>query len=47
MEKDFHYHLAYAAAKVTKLASPETVVYASQFVGDNNEGEFSIDGTTG
>jgi hypothetical protein len=47
VEKDFHYHLTYAAAKMTKLASPEAVAYACQFVDDNNEGQFSIDGTTG
>lgn len=45
MEKDFHYHLTYAAAKLTGLKEPDVVAYACQFVDDNNEGQFSIDGT--
>lgn len=44
MEKDFHYHLTYAAARLAGLPEPQTIAYASQFVDDNNEGQFSIDG---
>jgi len=44
MEKDFHYFLIYAIAKVTGQNKPETIAYASQFVDDNNEGQFSVDG---
>jgi hypothetical protein len=44
MERDFHYYLTYAIAKLTKIERPEIVAYASQFVDDNNEGQFSIDG---
>ncbi|NOX65055.1 MAG: hypothetical protein GXO85_04465 [Chlorobi bacterium] len=44
MEKDFHYYLIYAMAKITKLNNPDIVAYASQFVDDNNEGQFSING---
>ncbi len=43
MEKDFHYYLVYSLAKVTGLPEPKTVAYASQFVDDNNEGQFSVD----
>ncbi len=44
MEKDFHYHFTYAAAKLTEIMFPEIVAYACQFVDDNNEGQFSIGG---
>lgn len=44
MEKDFHYYLTYALAKITGLNKPEIVAYSSQFVDDNNEGQFSING---
>jgi hypothetical protein len=44
MEKDFHYYLTYALAKITGLDRPETIAYSSQFVDDNNEGQFSVDG---
>jgi len=44
MEKDFHYYLIYALAKKSGLDNPEIVAYASQFVDDNNEGQFTIDG---
>jgi hypothetical protein len=44
MEKDFHYYLTYAIAKLTEVEKPEIVAYASQFVDDNNEGQFSVDG---
>lgn len=44
MEKDFHYYLVYALAKTTGYQSPDIIAYASQFVDDNNEGQFSIDG---
>ena len=44
MEKDFHYYLTYALAKITGLDRPDTIAYSSQFVDDNNEGQFSVDG---
>ena len=44
MEKDFHYNLINCIAKMTELDYPDKVAYASQFVDDNNEGSFSIDG---
>jgi len=44
MEKDFHYYLTYALAKITGSDWPETVAHSSQFVDDNNEGQFSVDG---
>ena len=44
MEKDFHYHLIYAIAKFTGIESAEIIAVSSQFVDDNNEGQFSIDG---
>ncbi|MDA8078625.1 MAG: hypothetical protein M0Z79_06760 [Nitrospiraceae bacterium] len=44
MEKDFHYHFTYAAAKLTCLPNPEIVAYSCQFVDDNNEGQFAIGG---
>lgn len=43
MEKDFHYYLIYAMAKVTGLNNPDIVAYSSQFTDDNNEGQFSVD----
>ncbi|MDY6881650.1 MAG: DUF6765 family protein [Thermodesulfobacteriota bacterium] len=45
MEKDFHYHLIYSIVKMTEFHDAEIIAYASQFVDDNNEGFFSIDGT--
>jgi hypothetical protein len=44
MEKDFHYYLVYSMAKVTGCDDADIIAYASQFVDDNNEGQFSIDG---
>lgn len=44
MEKDFHYYLVYALARTTGYQSPDIIAYSSQFVDDNNEGQFSIDG---
>ena len=44
MEKDFHYHLIYSIAKMTEFKNADIIGYASQFVDDNNEGQFSIDG---
>lgn len=44
MEKDFHYHLIYSLAKVAGCNHPDIIAYASQFVDDNDEGQFSIDG---
>jgi hypothetical protein len=44
MEKDFHYYLTYAIARLTGLDSPGVVAYSAQFVDDNNEGQFSVDG---
>ncbi len=43
MEKDFHYYMTYALAKASGLEKPEVTAYASQFVDDNNEGQFVID----
>ncbi len=43
MEKDFHYHLIYSIAKMTRYAKADIIAYASQFVDDNNEGWFEID----
>jgi hypothetical protein len=45
MEKDFHYYLIYALAKVTGSTHPEIIAYASQFTDDNNEGQFSVNGS--
>lgn len=45
MEKDFHYFITYAAAKLSGLKKPETIAYSCQFVDDNNEGQFSIAGS--
>jgi len=44
MEKDFHYFLTYAMAKMTECPQPEVIAYACQFVDDNNEGQFFVDG---
>jgi hypothetical protein len=45
MEKDFHYYLVYSLASITGYQkSATTIAYASQFVDDNNEGQFAIDG---
>lgn len=44
MEKDFHYYLIYAIAKLTKNEHAKIIAYSSQFVDDNNEGQFAIDG---
>lgn len=44
MEKDFHYYLTYSLAKMTEQDHPDVIAYACQFVDDNNEGSFSIDG---
>jgi len=44
MEKDFHYFLTYAMVKLTGFDKPDVIAYACQFVDDNNEGQFSIDG---
>ena len=44
MEKDFHYHLIYAICKFTGFRKADIIAVSSQFVDDNNEGQFSIDG---
>lgn len=44
MEKDFHYHLIYAVATFTGFERAGIIAVSSQFVDDNNEGQFSIDG---
>ncbi len=44
MEKDFHYFLIYAIACTTGFENADIIAFASQFVDDNNEGQFSIDG---
>ena len=44
MEKDFHYYIVYALAKLACLNNAEIIAYASQFVDDNNEGQFKVDG---
>lgn len=44
MEKDVHYYLIYSLARAAGLKDPDLVAYASQFVDDNNEGQFLIDG---
>jgi len=43
MEKDFHYYLIYAIAKITGFEKADIIATSSQFVDDNNEGQFSID----
>jgi hypothetical protein len=44
MEKDFHYHLIYAISKITSFEKADIIAISSQFIDDNNEGQFSIDG---
>jgi len=44
MEKDFHYFLTYSLAKMTEFDDADIIAYSSQFVDDNNEGWFQIDG---
>jgi hypothetical protein len=44
MEKDFHFYLVYAIARITGFQQAGVIATASQFVDDNNEGQFSIDG---
>ncbi len=44
MEKDFHYYMTYALARAAGLDKAGTVAYASQFVDDNNEGQFTLNG---
>lgn len=44
MEKDFHYYLTYALAKITDFEKADIIAFAAQFVDDNNEGQFTIDG---
>lgn len=44
MEKDFHYYITYSIAKLTGFDHADLIAYSSQFVDDNNEGQFIIDG---
>ena len=44
MEKDFHYHLIYAITRITGFEKADIIAASSQFVDDNNEGQFFIDG---
>jgi len=46
MEKDFHYHIIYSLARCTGFEREEAwiIAYSSQFVDDNNEGPFLVDG---
>ncbi len=46
MEKDFHYHFIYSLARLSgfSMEEAEIVAFSSQFVDDNNEGQFIIDG---
>lgn len=44
MEKDFHYHMVYGISKITGFEKADVIAYSSQFVDDNNEGRFVIDG---
>lgn len=44
MEKDFHYFLTYALLNITGYDKADVIAYACQFVDDNNEGQFSVDG---
>ena len=39
------YYLIYALAKVTGSNAPDRIAYSSQFTDDNNEGQFSVDGS--
>ena len=43
MEKDFHFYLIYAVSKITGFEKSDIIAFSSQFVDDNNEGQFSID----
>ena len=43
MEKDFHYYITYSIAKLTGYDNANIIGYSSQFVDDNNEGQFVID----
>lgn len=43
MEKDFHYYITYSIAKLTGFDKADIIAYSSQFVDDNNEGQFVID----
>lgn len=43
MEKDFHYYLVYAMARLAQCERAEVIAHASQFVDDNNEKWFSLD----
>lgn len=45
MEKDFHYYLIYLISKITGFEESNIIAFSSQFVDDNNEGQFSIDAT--
>jgi hypothetical protein len=44
MEKDFHYFLTYALLKLAGFGHPDLIAYSSQFVDDNNEGQFAVEG---
>jgi hypothetical protein len=44
MEKDFHYFLTFALVKMAGYENADIIAYACQFVDDNNEGQFSVDG---
>lgn len=44
MEKDFHYDLVYAIATLTEMEAPEVVAYASQYVDDNSDEAFRVEG---
>jgi hypothetical protein len=41
MEKDFHYDVVYALAKLTEMPRAEIVAYASQYVDDNSDEQFA------
>lgn len=43
MEKDFHYYMLYSIARLTGFEEADIIAYSSQFVDDNNEGQFTID----
>ncbi len=43
MEKDFHYYLIYSMAALTQQPDAEIIAYASQFVDDNNERQFTLE----
>ncbi len=44
MEKDFHYDLVYTIAVLTEARSPEIIAYASQYVDDNSDEMFRVEG---